>query len=103
MNQQFQDQGGAASMDPNPVVRWLTSTVMTRLSQPRRRDKKREQFEQQRIKAGQPHVVEYFHQVDDGYSHLAAQVLPALAARYDLDLVCHLVRGHEGNNVAEPE
>jgi len=103
MTQQFQDQGGAASMDPNPVVRWLTSTVMTRLSRPQRREKLRKQSEKQRIKAGQPHVVEYFHQVDDGYSHLAAQVLRSLAARYDIELVCHLVRGPEGNNVAEPE
>ena len=61
------------------------------------------QVEKQRIKAGQGHVVEYFHQVDDGYSHLAAQVLQSLAARYDIELICHLVRGPEGKNVAEPE
>ena len=103
MTQQFQDQGGAASMDPNPLVRWLTSTIMTRLSRPQRWEKRRAQSEKQRIKAGHPHVVEYFHQVDDGYSHLAAQVLPALAARYDIELVCHLVSGPEGKNVPEPE
>jgi hypothetical protein len=34
MTQQFQDQGGAATMDPTPFVRWLTSTIMTRLSRP---------------------------------------------------------------------
>jgi len=103
MTQQFQDQGGAATMDPKPLIRWLTSTIMTRLSRPQRRAKKRVQVEKQRIKAGQGHVVEYFHQVDDGYSHLAAQVLQSLAAHYDIELVCHLVRGPEGDNVAEPE
>jgi 2-hydroxychromene-2-carboxylate isomerase len=48
-------------------------------------------------------VVEYFHQVEDGYSHLAAQVLASLSERYDIKLVCHLVSGPRGKNVAEPE
>ena len=38
-------------------------------------------------------IFEYFHQVDDGYSHLAAQVLQSLAVRYNIELRCHLVRG----------
>ncbi len=38
-----------------------------------------------------PRRVHYFHQVDDPYSHLAAQLLPALVARYDVELVPHLV------------
>jgi len=103
MAQKFQDQGGAATMDPKPFVRWLTSNIMTRLSSPQRLAKKRAKIEKQRASAGERHVVEYFHQVDDGYSHLAAQVLPSLARRYDIELVCHLVRGPEGKNVAEPE
>lgn len=103
MTRQFQEQGGVATMDPSPVYRWLTSTIMTRISQPERLARKRAKVEKQRIKSGQAHVVEYFHQVDDGYSHLAAQVLQSLAARYDLELVCHLVGGPSGKNVAEPE
>jgi 2-hydroxychromene-2-carboxylate isomerase len=35
--------------------------------------------------------VHYFHQVDDPYGQLAAQVLPALVERYDVSLVAHLV------------
>ena len=31
---------------------------------------------------GAPALIEYFHQVDDPYSHLVLQTLPALAARY---------------------
>jgi RNA:NAD 2'-phosphotransferase (TPT1/KptA family) len=55
MTQQFQDQGGAATMDPKPLARWLTSTIMARLSRPQRRAKKRAQVEKRRIKAGQGH------------------------------------------------
>ena len=103
MSEQFQEQGGAATMDPSPLLRWLTSTMMTRMSSPQWLAKKRSKFEKQRVKSGQPHVVEYFHQLDDGYSHLVAQVLQAFAARYDVELVCHLVSGPIGKNVAEPE
>jgi 2-hydroxychromene-2-carboxylate isomerase len=35
--------------------------------------------------------VHYFHQVDDPYSHLAAQLLEPLMERYDIDLDVHLV------------
>jgi 2-hydroxychromene-2-carboxylate isomerase len=59
--------------------------------------------EKRRQKERRPHCVEYFHQVDDGYSQLAASVLKQIAARYDVELVCHLVRGPAGKNVAEPE
>jgi 2-hydroxychromene-2-carboxylate isomerase len=34
---------------------------------------------------------------------LAAQVLQSFAERYDIELVCHLVTGPVGNNVAEPD
>jgi 2-hydroxychromene-2-carboxylate isomerase len=103
MAEQFQDQGGAATMDPSPLYRWLTSKVMTRVSDPARLAKQRAGIEKKRLKAGEPHRVEYFHQVEDGYSHLAAQVLRSLAERYAIELVCHLVEGPQGKNVPEPE
>ena len=103
MAEQFQEQGGAATMDPSPILRWVTSTVMTRLSRPEHLAKKRAKIEKKRVKTGQAHVVEYFHQLDDGYSHLAAQVLESFAARYNIELVCHLVTGPQGDNSAEPE
>ena len=34
MSEQFKEQGGAATMDPSRLTRWLTSRVMTRLSRP---------------------------------------------------------------------
>jgi 2-hydroxychromene-2-carboxylate isomerase len=43
-----------------------------------------------RIHNTRPQVF-YFHQIDDPYSHLTAQLLPALAELYDVDFVPHLV------------
>ena len=103
MAEQFQDQGGLATMDPNPFVRWLTSNIVRRICDPKRLEKQRSRLERERLKSGDGHVVEYFHQVEDGYSHLAAQILLQLAQRYDIELVCHLVRGPQGKNSPEPE
>jgi 2-hydroxychromene-2-carboxylate isomerase len=103
MAAQFKEQGGAATMDPGPVLRWATSKMLTALCAPQRLQAQRARVERRRSRAGAPHVVEYFHQVDDGYSHLAAQVLVALTQRYDIQLLCHLVSGPQGKNSAEPE
>jgi 2-hydroxychromene-2-carboxylate isomerase len=103
MAEQFKEQGGAATMDPSPLVRWLTSRLMSTLCKPGRLENQRNKIERKRAKSGDRHVVEYFHQVDDGYSHLAAQVLPALEKRYDIDIVCHLVNGPSGANLPEPD
>src|ERR1700692_3641875 len=43
-----------------------------------------------RIRKARPQVL-YFHQIDDPYSHLTAQLLPALSERYDVDFVPSLV------------
>lgn len=103
MAEQFREQGGVATMNPSRLLRWITSRVMTRMYDPARLAKKRNKIEKQRSNSDQAHVVEYFHQIDDGYSHLTAQVLQSLAARYDIELICHLVTGPTGNNVAEPD
>lgn len=103
MAEQFKEQGGAATMDPSPVARWITSTLMSHLFSPGTVDRRRAKAEKQRVRRGAPHRVEYFHQVDDGYSHLVAQVLPQLLARYAIELRCHLVEGPRGRNVAEPD
>lgn len=102
MAEQFKDQGGAATMDPSPFYRWLSSRYVQRACDPRRLENQRRQLERARVKAGASHVVEYFHQVEDGYSHLAAQVLQQLCQRYSIELVCHLVRGPQGRNSPEP-
>lgn len=103
MAEQFKEQGGVATMDPSPLFRWATSRIMSWLSRPQRLQKQRAKYERQRQKTQRRHRVEYFHQLEDGYSHLAAQVLSSLAERYDIELACHLVHGPRGNNSAEPE
>ena len=64
---------------------------------------RRAKRERARRRAGRPHVVEYFHQVDDGYSHLAAQLLVPLREAYDIELVCYLVGAPRGRAAPEPE
>ena len=103
MSEQFKDQGGVATMDPSHLTRWLTSRLMTRISGPAAVATRHRKAEQARVKAADPHRVDYFHQVDEGYSYLAAQTLKRLADRYDIELHCHLVRGQEGKNAPEPE
>ena len=103
MGKQFKEQGGAATMDPSALLRWLTSMVMRQVVSTKRLEKKRIKVEKHRQANNQPHVVEYFHQVDDGYSHLAAQALGALTERYNIDLQCHLVSGPIGENAPEPD
>lgn len=103
MSEQFKDQGGMATMDPSRLMRWLTSRVMTRLSRSAATEARHTKAERERIKAGAPHRVDYFHQVDEAYSALTAQILGRLAERYDVELHCHLVRGQEGKNAPEPD
>lgn len=103
MTQQFQNQGGVANSDPSRLLRWLTSRLLRRLVNQGQLQKNRNNCEQKRTKAGQPHSVEYFHQVDDAYSYLAAQVLAPLVERYDIVLVPHLVAPASGKNAPEPE
>jgi len=73
------------------LARRITPSLVGALTGPRVRDARRWWSEQRRRRAGEPHRVHYFHQVDDPYGQLAAQVLPELLARYDVELVPHLV------------
>ncbi len=56
-----------------------------------RRMRARALAEKQRIAAGLPHRIEWFHDAADPYSHLLAQLLPAITARYDVEIIPHLV------------
>ena len=103
MAKQFEDQGGMATMDPSPLVRWVSSKVMPRLLGRAAVDRRRAKAERARQRAGEPHRIEYFHQLDDGYSHLAAQLLRPVLERYDVELELHLVSAEPGRNLPEPE
>lgn len=95
-------QKGSSSSTPSALGRWFLSKVMNRISSESRLSALRKKREIKRQKERRPHVVEYFHQVDDGYSHLAIQLLAKLKERYDIELVVHLVPAPSDDNFPEP-
>lgn len=62
-------------VDPPRLLRFFLSKRFSRFANAKWREKKRLAAERKRKAEGRPHVVEYFHQVDDPYSHLMAQVV----------------------------
>jgi len=103
MARQFERQSGVATSNPPALLRWATSKVLTRLSSAEAQVRRRKRATSVRMRSGGRHQVEYFHQVDDAYGHLAAQLLAPLLERYDVDLVCHLVRASRDANLPEPD
>ncbi len=85
-------------VDPPRPMRFIMSKVMSRRASSDNIARARQKFEAKRKASGAPHVVEYFHQLDDPYSHLAAQVLAKFAARYDVEIVPHLIRATGGKD-----
>jgi 2-hydroxychromene-2-carboxylate isomerase len=73
------------------LSRRLVSRVIGGLTSPGFRDLRRRTVELRRRVRRQPHRVLYFHEVEDPYSHLAAQTLGRLLSRYDVELVPYLV------------
>lgn len=93
---------GVELANPSPPLRWAMSKLLARVADPDRIAARHAKLEAKRRRTGAAHVVEYFHQVDDGYSHLAAQLLRAFVERYRVRLVCHLVPAPGGPNAPEP-
>lgn len=89
--------------DPPAIVRHLIRWSIDPWINPKKLQVRRDKLETARINAGAPHVVEYFHQLDDPYSCLAAQTLGALLERYDIKLVPHLIRATGGKFQPEAE
>jgi 2-hydroxychromene-2-carboxylate isomerase len=73
------------------LARRLSPLVTSVLTSPRTRDLRRGLAERRRRLSRQPHRVLYFHQLDEPYSHLAAQVLAPFVERYEVELVPMLV------------
>jgi len=67
---------------PTLSARWLSEQRL--LAQ-------RARAEARRARRGEPHRVLWFHQVDDPYSALVAQVLPSLVRRYAIECIPRLV------------
>jgi 2-hydroxychromene-2-carboxylate isomerase len=64
--------------------------VGTLLSEPVKKLRRGVAETRRRVRS-EPHRVQYFHQVDDPYSDLSAQLLAAFAERYDVELAPTLV------------
>ncbi len=69
----------------------IVPRIAERLTGEALQTRRRRAAEARRRARREPHTVDYFHQADDPYSCLVAQILPHLAARYDIALRCHLV------------
>lgn len=68
----------------------LVSRIADRFTSDQRQQQLRGRAEKVRSAARERHRVHYFHQASDPYSSLAAQILPLLVARYDIDVEAHL-------------
>ncbi|AQA20213.1 2-hydroxychromene-2-carboxylate isomerase [Halioglobus japonicus] len=90
-------------VDPPRLLRFVMARALGRVANTEQIAKKRVKAEKARQAAGSAHVVEYFHQVDDPYSYLMAQVLERFVQRYDIELVPHLIRATGGRNQPEEE
>lgn len=70
---------------------WLMPTISRRLLSEQRLHARRVKAELKRQRDDKPHVLIYFHQADDPYSALMAQVLPRLLTEFDVRLQAHIV------------
>ena len=77
------------------IKSFASKQFSTHLLDERRRDKARARVERERRRTGEPHRIEFFHQVDDPYSHLLAQALVTLEERYEVEVVTWLVEPPE--------
>ena len=90
-------------VDPSPFRRLLMARYLSRIASTKQIQKNKAKFENKRLAQKRPHVVEYFHQLDDPYSHLTAQVVARFAERYDVEIIPHLIRARGGRNQPEKE
>ena len=77
------------------IKSFASKQFSTHLLGERRRDKARARAERERRRKGEPHRIEFFHQVDDPYSHLLAQALVKLRERYEVEVATWLVEPPE--------
>ena len=73
------------------VKAFIQNKVAKRLFSIERRNAKRRKVERARQASNASHVVEYFHEAGDPYSHLMVQVLPEFCRRFDVELKINLV------------
>lgn len=69
---------------------WIAPHVARYLTSEARLGRARTRAERRRKATDGVHEIHYFHDIGDPYSHLVAQVLPDLEARYEIRLITHL-------------
>ncbi len=89
--------------DMGHLMRRVSSLVARSLTSERRKALMDDLRERMRRVRGAPHRVQYFHEVSDPYSHLAAQALVPLAAHYDIEIEPRVTAVETGINRPEPE
>lgn len=80
---------------------WLMPVISQRFLSRDRLLALRRQAEQKRQSQSRPHVLHFFHQVDDPYSQLLAQAIPAIQSRYAVSVLQHLVGDPDDSAVPE--
>jgi 2-hydroxychromene-2-carboxylate isomerase len=98
----FEPQPGAtARLDRSHAQREIQRRILLLVPWVRQLDAHRREFV--RMVTGKPHVVDFFHQVDDAYSHLAIEAIGPLLGRYDIDFRFHLTSQTDRSHAPEPD
>jgi 2-hydroxychromene-2-carboxylate isomerase len=98
----FEQQPGAtARLDRSHAQREIQRWILRLVPWARRLDALQREFA--RRVSGKPHVIEFFHQVDDAYSHLALETIRPLLERYDVEIRFHLTSQTDRSHAPEPE
>ena len=82
---------------------WLMPVISQRFLSRERLLALRRKAEQKRQSQSRPHVLHFFHQLDDPYSQLLAQALPLLQSRYAVSVLQHVVGEPDDSAVPERE
>ena len=89
------------------IIKWFElefrSLYMRRMLSFEAQQKNSLRREEKRQKANRSHTVYYFHEVNDPYSHLCAQILKPLTDHYEIDLVPLIVGKPPKSSTPETE
>ena len=98
----FEQQPGAtARLDRSHAQREIQRRILRLVPWVRRMEARRRELV--RMVTGKPHIVEFFHQVDDAYSHLALETISPLLERYQIEIRFRLTSPTDRGHVPEPE
>ena len=73
------------------IKSYIVPRIASKLLGEERLKANRRKFERQRVRDGEDHRVEFFHDPSDPYSQLLQKILPAFQDKYNIQLLTHLV------------